>query len=92
LVALYFAFFLTYLLAPSKRYRLRQVRNGSFIATGGWVLCSVVFSYVLPTLWQTNTVYEALGSVVIILLWAQACAWSIIIGACWVVRFPGRKK
>jgi YihY family inner membrane protein len=92
LVALYFAFFLTYLLVPSKRYRIRQVRNGSFVATLGWVLCSIVFSYVLPALWQTNTVYEALGSVVIILLWAQACAWSIILGACWVVRFPARKK
>jgi uncharacterized BrkB/YihY/UPF0761 family membrane protein len=92
LVALFFAFFLTYLLVPSKRYRTAQVRNGSFIATGGWVLCSIVFSYVLPTLWQTNTVYEALGSVVVILLWAQACAWSIIVGACWVVRFPARKK
>ena len=92
LFALFFAFFLTYLLVPSKRYRVRQVRNGSLVATFGWVLCSIVFSYVLPTLWQTNTVYEALGSVVIILLWAQACAWSIILGACWVVRFPARKK
>ena len=92
LVALYFAFFLTYLLVPSKRYRARQLRNGSLVATAGWVLCSIVFAYVLPALWQTNTVYEALGSVVIILLWAQACAWSIILGACWVVRFPARKK
>jgi uncharacterized BrkB/YihY/UPF0761 family membrane protein len=92
LVALFFAFFLTYLLVPSKRYRTAQVRNGSLIATGGWILCSIVFAYVLPTLWQTNTVYEALGSVVVILLWAQACAWSIIIGACWVVRFPAGKR
>jgi YihY family inner membrane protein len=92
LLALYFAFFLTYLLVPSKRYRSRQVRNGSLVATFGWVLCSIVFSYVLPKLWATNTVYEALGSVVIILLWAQACAWSIIIGACCMVRFPSRKK
>jgi uncharacterized BrkB/YihY/UPF0761 family membrane protein len=92
LIALYFAFFLTYLLVPSKRYRFRPVRNGSLVATAGWVLCSIVFSYVLPKLWATNTVYEALGSVVIILIWAQACAWSIIIGACWVVRFPSRKK
>jgi uncharacterized BrkB/YihY/UPF0761 family membrane protein len=92
LVALYFAFFLTYLLVPSKRYRFRQVRNGSLVATGGWMLCSIAFSSVLPHLWATNTVYEALGSVVIILLWAQACAWSIILGACWVVRFPSRKN
>ncbi len=35
---------------------------------------------------------SALGSLVVILLWAQACAWSVIIGACWMVRFPGRGK
>jgi YihY family inner membrane protein len=88
MAALYGAFFLTYLLVPSKSYRLRQVRNGSLVAMCGWVLCSLLFAYVLPHLWQTNSVYEALGSVVIILLWSQACAWSVIIGACWMIRFP----
>jgi YihY family inner membrane protein len=89
---LFGAFFLTYLLVPSKRYKLSQVRNASLVAASGWVLCSLLFSYVLPNMWRTNAVYEALGSVVIILLWAQACAWSVIIGACWMVRFPSHRK
>ena len=92
IAALYGAFFLTYLLVPTKRYRYRQVSDGSFVATSGWVLCSLVFAYVLPKFWQTNAVYEALGSIVIILLWAQACAWSVILGACWMVRFPVRRR
>jgi YihY family inner membrane protein len=88
MAALYGAFFLTYLLVPSKSYRLRQVADGSLVAMCGWVACSLLFAYVLPHLWHTNSVYEALGSVVIILLWAQACAWSVIAGACWMIRFP----
>jgi hypothetical protein len=27
---------------------------------------------------------------VAILLWAQACSWSVILGACWIVRFSPR--
>jgi uncharacterized BrkB/YihY/UPF0761 family membrane protein len=92
MAALYGAFFLTYLLVPSKSYRLRQVRNGSLVAVSGWMLCSLLFAYVLPNLWRANSVIEALGSIVIILLWAQACAWSVILGACWMIRFPVRRK
>jgi YihY family inner membrane protein len=89
---LYGAFFLTYLLVPTKHYTHHEVRNASLVASTGWVICSLVFSYVLPKMMRTNAVYEALGSVVIILLWAQACAWSVIIGACWMVRFPSGRK
>ena len=91
MAALYGAFFLTYLLVPSKSYQLVQVRNGSLVAMCGWVACSLLFASVLPNLLRTNAVYEALGSVVLILLWAQSCAWSVIAGACWMVRFPARR-
>jgi YihY family inner membrane protein len=92
MASIFGAFFLTYYLVPAKRYKLSQVRDGSLVASLGWVLCSLLFAYVLPNMWKTNAVYEALGSVVVILLWAQACAWSVIIGACWMVRFPNRRK
>lgn len=90
--SLFGAFFLTYYLVPTKRYRLDQIRNGSLVATCGWSLCSVIFAYVLPGMWHMNAVYKALGSVVVILLWAQACAWSVIVGACWIVRFSSRGR
>ena len=89
--ALFGAFFLTYLLVPAKRYKLWQVRNGSLVATTGWILCSLLFAKIVPNMWRANAVYEALGSIVIILLWAQACAWMVILGACWIVRFPGQR-
>lgn len=91
LASLFGAFFLTYLLVPTKRYRLSQIRDGSLVASLGWVLCSLFFAKVLPNIWRTDAVYEALGSIVIILIWAQACAWTVILGACWMVRFPGRR-
>jgi len=92
MVALFSAFFLTYYLVPVKAHNLGVVRQGSLVAALGWVLCSLVFTQVLPNMWRANAVYEALGSVVVILLWALACSWCVILGACWIVRFSPRRK
>jgi len=89
-VAVLGAFFLTFLLVPTKRPSMTAARDGSLVAACGWILCSVLFTTVLSKMWNTNSVYEALGSVVVVLLWAQACAWSVILGACWIVRFSSR--
>jgi len=85
--ALFGTFFLTYALVPSKGYKMRFLVEGSLLASSGWIVCSLIFAYIIPVILQTSAAYIALGSVVAILLWAQACAWSIILGACWIVRF-----
>jgi YihY family inner membrane protein len=90
--ALFFTFFLTYYLVPHRGYKTRYLVQGSLLATCGWVVCSLIFAYVIPKLLRTSAAYVALGSIVAILLWAQACAWSVIIGACWIVRFSPRAK
>ncbi len=90
--ALFGTFYLTYLLVPTRPYKKRFVMEGSLLASSGWIGCSLVFASVLPPLLQTSAAYIALGSVVAILLWAQACAWSIILGACWIVRFSPKRR
>ncbi len=91
LLAMFGAFLLTFLLVPSKRLSFDQARDGSLVASCGWILCSLLFANVLMPMLTAGAVYEALGSVVVILLWAQACAWSVIAGACWIVRFSPRR-
>ena len=66
--------------------------EGSLVASSGWIVCSLIFAKIMPSLLKTSAAYIALGSVVAILLWAQACAWSIILGACWIVRFSPVRK
>ena len=90
--SLFGAVFVTYYLVPTQRRRLRDVRDGAMLASVGWIGCGLIFTRVLPSLLGVNMVYQALGSIVIVLLWAQACAWSLIIGACWVARFSPRSK
>jgi YihY family inner membrane protein len=89
-VSLFGAVFATYYLVPSKRPRLRDVRDGALVAAVGWIGTGLVFEDILPRFVGLNIVYQALGSIVIILLWAQTCAWSLIVGACWMVRFSAR--
>jgi membrane protein len=91
-VALFVAFFVTYYLVPTKRYPINQVRDGALVGSLVWIVCSLVFTIVVPRVLTLNMVYRALGSVVIILFWAQACAWSVIAGACWMVRFSSRRQ
>jgi len=79
-------------LIPSRSYKSKYLVEGSLLATCGWVICSLIFAYVIPKILQTSAAYVALGSIVAILLWAQACAWSLIVGACWIVRFATKAK
>jgi uncharacterized BrkB/YihY/UPF0761 family membrane protein len=89
--ALFGTFFATYSLVSAQRHKTNLIVEGSLLASSGWVGCSLLFATVIPKLLQTSAAYIALGSVVAILLWAQACAWSVIVGACWIVRFSPRR-
>jgi membrane protein len=90
--ALFGTIYLTYYVVPARSFKRSVVVEGSLLASCGWIICSMIFAYVLPALLKTSATYLALGSVVAILLWAQACAWSIILGACWIVRFSPVRK
>jgi len=90
--ALFGTFYLTYRLVPAQRHKNRYVVEGSMLASSGWIVCSLIFASLMPKILTASAAYIALGSVVAILLWAQACAWSMIIGACWIVRFSRRVK
>jgi YihY family inner membrane protein len=92
IAALFGTFYLTYFLVPAKRYKTNLVAEGSLLASTGWIVCSLIFVKVMPLILKTSAAYIALGSIVATLLWAQACAWSVIIGACWIVRFSSRGK
>jgi YihY family inner membrane protein len=92
ITALFGTFYLTYLLVPLRPHKNRYVVEGSLLASTGWIACSLIFASVIPPLLKASAASIALGSIVAILLWAQACAWSIIVGACWIVRFSPKGK
>jgi membrane protein len=86
-VILFWAFYLTYRIIPVRTPSRGILRQASFLAAAGWLGMCALFAKVLPVVWVSNPFHGALGSIVATLMWAQACAWVVVIGACWIVRF-----
>ncbi len=94
-VTLFAAFYLTFALVSSQQYRPRTVFFAACLSTIGWIGCSILYVFILQRIWSANAVYGALGLVIAILLWGQSCAWAVIAGACFIVRFsplPKRRR
>lgn len=84
-LTLFVALYLTYSLMPKKPVLTSVKLVASVAATVGWIVCSYFFSYLLPQIWSASALYGALASIVMVLMWAYACAWIILLGACWIV-------
>ena len=59
-------------------------------AVVGWLGTSFVFARIVPDIWQASALKGALSSILATLMWAYACAWSLLLGACWIERWKGR--
>lgn len=90
---MYGAIYLTYRLVPSRPLPWRLVCQGCWIAVIGWLGTSFVFAKIMPDIWQASAFKGALSSILATLVWAYACAWSLLLGACWIERWrPGSKR
>jgi len=84
------AIYLTYRLVPTRSLPWRLVCQGCWIAVIGWLGTSFVFARIMPDIWAASAFKGALSSILATLVWAYACAWSLLIGACWIERWrPG---
>ena len=93
LITLLAAFFLSFTLVANQKFPIRVVFQAASVSTIGWIACSGLYVLVLQRVWSSNAIYGALGSLIAILLWGQSCAWAVIAGGCWIVRFsPPPKK
>lgn len=73
---------LVYRYAPSRRpARWRWITWGSAIATIGWIIASVLFSWYLSNLADFNATYGSLGTVIGLMLWLWLLMQILIIGA-----------
>jgi membrane protein len=73
-------FTLLYLVAPNKRVLLREAVPGSIIATIGWQVISLGFSYYVNNFANFSAMYGSLGGVIILMIWFYLSAMILIIG------------
>jgi len=82
LVAVMLLMSVFYALGPNRpRFRFRWVTSGSLLATVGWLLASVLFSYYLNRFGHEATSYGAFADIAILLLWLFLAATAVLLGA-----------
>jgi membrane protein len=69
---------LTYRTIPGTQARGWRLWLVSVLATGGWIAAGWVVTGLLPSLLQGQTLYGALGSFVLFLLWSYVNAWVLL--------------
>lgn len=79
MVALAFAFI--YRFGPSQRLRGTPILPGAILATIFWALFSGIFRLYVSNFGNYNRVYGAVGALVVLLLWLQLGALTMLIGA-----------
>lgn len=88
---LFTALWTTYRISAKHRLDRKRLIQGTWIATFGWVFMSLGFTWIIKLIWSQNILHGAWGSIIATLFWAYACAWSLLIGACWI-RYWETKK
>jgi membrane protein len=80
------ALFWTYRLTPYHPPERKRTHAAALFTAVGWLATCALFAWILPTVWKTNILYGALGSIVALLIWAYVCAWIVLLGACAIAR------
>ena len=66
---------------PGSARNLRQVLPGSFLAAGGWVLFSALFTLWSGTVTDYSQIYGSVAVMAMTMLWLYACLLIILFGA-----------
>ncbi|WP_027964159.1 YihY/virulence factor BrkB family protein [Halalkalibacillus halophilus] len=69
-----------YILAPSKKIGLRHALPGAIVATVGWMLTSLGFSYYVSNFGNYSATYGSLGGVIVLMIWLYLSGMMILIG------------
>ncbi|WP_077624326.1 YihY/virulence factor BrkB family protein [Sediminibacillus massiliensis] len=69
-----------YRLAPNKRIYFKDAAIGAAVATIGWQLVSLAFSFYVNTMGNYSATYGSLGGVIILMIWFYLSGIIIIAG------------
>ena len=66
---------------PNRRLGFREVIPGAVIASLGWVIISIAFSYYIDNFGNYSKVYGSLGGIIALLMWLYVSSIIILMGA-----------
>ncbi len=77
---IYFAISFLYYLVPGKRKKWKFFSAGSTLASVGFLIASLGFSYFVNHFGQYNKFYGSIGTIMVVLLWMYFNSISLLIG------------
>ncbi|MGC9471768.1 MAG: YihY/virulence factor BrkB family protein [Bacteroidales bacterium] len=77
---IYFAISFLYYMVPRKRTRWKFFSAGSSLASVGFLVASLGFSYFVNHFGQYNKFYGSIGTIMVVLLWMYFNSISLLIG------------
>lgn len=92
LIILSFTFMALYYIAPYKCVTCKDVIPGALIASVGWQLSSLGFSFYINQFASFSATYGSLGGVIILMTWFYLTAMIIMIGGIINAVLPEWKK
>ena len=77
---IFLVFLVIYFILPAQKVHIFQVAPGALIATLGWIMASLGFSYYVNNIANFAVIYGGLGAVVIFMIWIYLTSLVILIG------------
>lgn len=77
---LYVVFAGIYYFTPNKRLTAKEVIPGTIVATTGWLLVSLGFSYYVSNFGNYSATYGSLGGIIVLMIWFYLSGIIIIFG------------
>src|SRR5450830_250480 len=81
LITTILVFISLYYNTPNRRLGFREVIPGAVVASLGWVIISIAFSYYIDNFGNYSKVYGSLGGIIALLMWLYVSSIIILMGA-----------
>ena len=81
LITTILVFISLYYNTPNRRSKFREVVPGAGVASLGWVIVSIAFSYYIDNFGNYSKVYGSLGGIIALLMWLYVSSIIILMGA-----------
>jgi membrane protein len=77
---LFIVFSALYYFAPSKHLHIKGILPGALLATLGWILVSLAFSYYVSNFGNYSATYGSIGAIIVLMIWFYLSGMIIVIG------------
>ncbi len=70
-----------YKYTPNKKIKIKDAIPGAIIATFGWIIVSLSYSYYSNYYANYEVIYGSIGGIIVLMTWIYLSSWMMLVGA-----------